>query len=262
MSHPATVQPDQIRAAIAPMLSLRPEDITSATPLTGLQTSLAGARLKIALKRLGLELPKGPTPASFGALERLLTGSAGASPEPAAQTATPFRTSATPTSATPTPGLPAGIAGGIDVQQISDLPVTSDFWTHEWYAAMFSPAEIAWAVTSAEPREHFAGFWCAKEALRKCSPQFRDVAPRTTFIAHEEDGRPFLSAEGPSGPTRLPHIVSISHSGPVATALVIQVPEPVSSPPDPTVLPASPVASAARTSALRRLFPASLFGLT
>lgn len=225
---------DELKAIIAPMLSLRPEDISDATPLNGLNTSLAGARLNIAVKRLGLELPKGPVPTNYGALVRLLTGVVARIPAPKS---TPEQ----PGEATPVPGLPAGICGGIDVQQVSELPEAGDFWIHEWYSEMFSTGEIAWAVASAEPREHFAGFWCAKEALRKCDGRFRDLPPKSTFIAHEEDGRPFLRHGSQTSSTRLPHLVSISHSGPVATALVIHVPAPI--PAEPTPVPAVPPAA-------------------
>ena len=53
------------------------------------------------------------------------------------------------------------------MQEIAALPVTADYWDHEFYRETFEPSEIAYAVVQSDPRTHLAGFWCAKEALRK-----------------------------------------------------------------------------------------------
>ena len=86
---------------------------------------------------------------------------------------------------------------------------------------MFGKSEIAYAVVQSEPRTHLAGFWCAKEALRKCDPSFIKVGFESTVIAHEQGGGPYLQWQTPSGPVRLPHAVSLSHTRELATAVVI-----------------------------------------
>jgi phosphopantetheine--protein transferase-like protein len=115
----------------------------------------------------------------------------------------------------------AGLQVGLDVEDIRSMPVASDYWEHEFYRGSFAKSEIAYAVLQLEPRTHFAGFWCAKEALRKCDPSFAGVAPERTAVAHDADGRPYLTVETDAGPERLAHAVSISHTTEVATAVVV-----------------------------------------
>jgi phosphopantetheine--protein transferase-like protein len=110
---------------------------------------------------------------------------------------------------------------GLDVEDIGSLPVASDYWEHEFYRGSFAKSEIAYAVLQPEPRVHFAGFWCAKEALRKCDSSFAGVSPELTAVAHDLDGRPYLTIASEIGPERLPHAVSISHAAEVATAVVV-----------------------------------------
>jgi phosphopantetheinyl transferase (holo-ACP synthase) len=99
--------------------------------------------------------------------------------------------------------------------------VAVDYWEHEFYSASFARSEIAYAVLQAEPRTHFAGFWCAKEALRKCDSSFAGVSPALTAVAHDTAGRPYLTLDSGFGPERLPHAVSVSHASDVATAVVV-----------------------------------------
>ena len=74
-------------------------------------------------------------------------------------------------------GAAGGLQVGLDVEDIRLLPQAKDYWEHEFYSGSFAKSEIAYAVLQAEPRTHFAGFWCAKEALRKCDPGFAGVDP-------------------------------------------------------------------------------------
>ena len=55
---------------------------------------------------------------------------------------------------------------GVDMEEVSALPETNDFWAHEFYREHFSPEEIAYCVSQSLPRPHFAARWCAKEALK------------------------------------------------------------------------------------------------
>jgi phosphopantetheine--protein transferase-like protein len=110
---------------------------------------------------------------------------------------------------------------GLDVEEIGALPAAVDYWEHEFYRESFSRSEIAYAVLQPEPRIHFAGFWCAKEALRKCDPGFAGAEPKLTAVAHDPNGRPYLTLISEGDPERLPHAVSISHTSDVATAVVV-----------------------------------------
>jgi phosphopantetheine--protein transferase-like protein len=126
-------------------------------------------------------------------------------------------------SATGNSGI-AGLQVGLDVEDIRSLPEATDYWEHEFYRTSFARSEIAYAVLHMEPRTHFAGFWCAKEALRKCDPSFASISFDRTAVAHDPDGRPYITLETEAGFARLGHAVSISHTAEVATAVVVSVP--------------------------------------
>jgi len=203
---------DQLREMVAKMLMAPADGINTGTSLAILDNSLGEAKLRLGLKRLGLKLSPGFRPASFGDLCDFLSRKG---PPQSVQLA-------------PHAGSPAavnsaldGLSVGLDVQEVSTLPAATDYWEDAFYSATFAKPEIAYAVMKPEPRIHFAGFWCAKEALRKCDPAFAGVEPVATVVAHEAGGRPFLVWNGPAGEARLRHALSISHSGAIAMAVVI-----------------------------------------
>jgi phosphopantetheine--protein transferase-like protein len=204
------INSEEIRSLIGTMLMVSPGEIGDGTSLAALHTSLGSAKVRLGLKRLGFVLPVGAKPATFGGLVAILSGES----QPVA--ASPVVTSpAAPTSGSGT------LQVGLDVEDIGSLPVAADYWEHEFYRGSFAKSEIAYAVLQAEPRTHFAGFWCAKEALRKCDAAFADVSPALTAVAHDANGRPYLTLEASGGAERLPHVVSISHTTQVATAVVV-----------------------------------------
>jgi phosphopantetheine--protein transferase-like protein len=119
-------------------------------------------------------------------------------------------------------GLP-GLCIGLDIEDIRSLPEAKDYWEDEFYRANFAKTEISYAVLQTDPRTHFTGFWCAKEALRKCDPAFATVSPASTAVAHDPNGRPYLTLDTEAGLVRLPHAVSISHTTELATAIVVTI---------------------------------------
>jgi phosphopantetheinyl transferase (holo-ACP synthase) len=216
-------QADQLREMVATMLMLPPNQVGPETSLLSLDTSLGGAKLNLGLKRLGLSLPAASSPTTFGALEAALSGKVSARISPEARTGEIDATMVLARAAL------AKVQVGIDVQDVRSLPVAGDYWEHEFYQGIFGKSEIAYAVMQSEPRTHLTGFWCAKEALRKCDPSFIKVGLESTVVAHQHDGSPYMLWQSPSGPIRLPHAVSLSHTGELATAVVIAVallPEP------------------------------------
>jgi phosphopantetheinyl transferase (holo-ACP synthase) len=200
----------QLRELVAAMLMVPPDQLAPDTSLASLHNSLGDARLKLGLKRCGLALPPSSRPGTFGELEAVLAGKT-----PAAANGGEISTTMTRAAVVST-----GIQVGIDVQEIRSLPVADDYWEHEFYVAMFDKSEIAYAVAHSEPRIHLAGYWCAKEALRKCDPSFLKIDFASTLVAHEPDGRPYLIRRTASGSERLSHAVSVSHAGELATAVV------------------------------------------
>jgi phosphopantetheinyl transferase (holo-ACP synthase) len=229
-------QVEELRGMVATMLGLPPDQVVPETSLASLDSSLGGAKLKRGLKRLGLSLSAGSSPATFGELEAALFGKL------------PERNSPSPGSGEMGPAMVraqsslSGVQVGIDIQDVRSLPLADDYWEHEFYAGMFGKTEIAYAVVKSEPRMHLAAYWCAKEALRKCDPSFTKVGFEATVVAHEQDGRPYLQWQSPSGPLRLPHALSLSHTGELATAVVMAVASPQEVKP-PTERPPAPPAA-------------------
>jgi phosphopantetheine--protein transferase-like protein len=209
---------EDLKAMVATMLMVSTGDVDSETSLKTLATSLGSAKLRLALKRLGLAQPAGPVPTTFGSLAAAVSGEGNLSsvqprvaPSPNVANFGDFEIGA----------LPGGLQVGVDVEDIRSLPTTLDYWEDEFYRTTFARSEIAYAVLQAEPKTHFAGFWCAKEALRKCDPAFRALNMVRTAVAHDAAGRPYLTTETDSGVERLGHALSISHTTEVATAVVI-----------------------------------------
>jgi phosphopantetheine--protein transferase-like protein len=210
MSQPQT---EQLKSMVATMLSLSVAEVSDGTSLAALNTSLGSAKLRLGLKRLGLALPVAAKPATFAGLVAALSGEA--SPPATVKAAAPVAAASTAT------GSLGSLKVGLDVEDIRSLPLAADYWEHEFYRETFAKSEIAYAVVQAEPRVHFAGFWCAKEALRKCDSAFAGVSPDKTAVAHDASGRPYLTLDSGTGPERLAHAVSISHTAEVATAVVV-----------------------------------------
>lgn len=208
------VSESQLRALIAGILVTEPDKVQHETSLSGLDNSLGEAKLRLGLKRLGLQLPPGSRPMTFGQLSDLLSG-----------TATPsLRASVNDSSVPFTFAAPlADLQVGLDVQEISQLPPSSDYWEDIFYQGIFDKLEIGYAVLQAEPRTHFAGFWCAKEALRKCDAAFVHIDLAKIIVAHEENGRPYFLCNNSGENTRLHHALSISHTGPIAMAVVMML---------------------------------------
>jgi phosphopantetheine--protein transferase-like protein len=210
---------EQLRDLIATMLRVPTAEVSEGTSLAALNTSLGSAKVRLGLKRLGLALPAGAAPATFGGLLAALSGDAVL---PAVEKTDSSLPRPLPSAAGN--GGFTGLQVGLDVEDIRSMPVASDYWEHEFYRGSFSRSEIAYAVLHPEPRTHFAGFWCAKEALRKCDPSFAGVAPERTAVAHDANGRPYLILETETGVEKLAHAVSISHTTEVATAVVVLAP--------------------------------------
>lgn len=240
---------EQVRSVIATMLRVSPAEIVDGSSLAALNTSLGSARIRLGLKRLGLVLPVGAAPATFGGLVAALSGESETS-----TTAASADSSAKPEAAANGNGGFAGLQVGLDVEDIRSLPVASDYWEHEFYRGSFAKSEIAYAVLHMEPRTHFAGFWCAKEALRKCDPSFAGIAPERTAVAHDVDGRPYLTLETEAGPERLAHAVSISHTVDVATAVVVLSPSVASTAPATSAAVVAPAPDAKKPRGLAKLF--------
>lgn len=118
------------------------------------------------------------------------------------------------------------IGNGVDitsVQRMEQLCTGTGF--EERY---FTEGERAYASQYRKPYEHFAGFFCAKEAFSKAlGTGIRDFALKDVEVSHDEMGRPFLLFHHDLATRiqqqRLSFSLSISHCAEYAVANVIAI---------------------------------------
>lgn len=97
---------------------------------------------------------------------------------------------------------------GVDLQIISELPKTHDYWENQFYKTKFKPSEIAHCIIKDNPLESFAGIYAAKEAIIKCNNiiNFNDIE-----IIYDAKGKPLFQN----------FKITISHSGNFAIAIAV-----------------------------------------
>ena len=218
MSSPAEAQKPSLRSAVAKLLRIEPDAMAQSQSLREFRSSIRRMTLETAVSRALGRTPR-PLPelATYEDLERFLLGSG----ENLALDDAPAMP--TPTAAS-VPGSPTPLAIGIDIEAATALPDADDYWEHEFYLHTFTDREIGYCRLQPQPKIHFAARWCAKEALRKCDPQFAglDQDPKRVEVGHDAAGAPTLwAATARDQPKhRLPHALSLSHTDDFAVAVV------------------------------------------
>lgn len=218
-------QHETIRSVVATFLGVDAGQLGPDHPLAGrLRNSIDRAGLQARLHRaLGRMPPPLVDVATYGQLERQLLGEPAAPPIAAASAGGPGSAAHDGRGAARMVDAATGIACGIDIEAVDNLPHADDYWTHPFYADTFSPAEIADCVRHSAPREHFAARWCAKEALIKCAPAFRREKLAAIEVRADDTGQPRLFDLSEHLPRPLPVAVSLTHAGGFAAALVVTV---------------------------------------
>ena len=191
--------------------------ITAATSLDSLLPgSLGRTRLDAALRyKLGVANARVYEAVTFGDLCRLLgaTTQNGVSPKAAEPQSASFPSHLT---------LQAGDGGknlqvGIDLEPISAMSQTQDYWEDEFYKHTFTPREIAYALLQPSPQATFAGVWCAKEALRKADPALAQTEWTSLEVIHDASGKPSMAVDG----APVAGALSVSHAGEIAIAVFV-----------------------------------------
>jgi phosphopantetheine--protein transferase-like protein len=114
-------------------------------------------------------------------------------------------------------------AVGHDIEEIANLPTADDYRTAPFYTSHFTAAEIEYCLQSTHPLQHFAARFCAKEAVRKCGPQFAAINPRNIEVLNDEAGQPSIRINGAAVDSGTRLLVSLSHSALLASAFVIAI---------------------------------------
>ncbi|MBE9167091.1 4'-phosphopantetheinyl transferase superfamily protein [Pleurocapsales cyanobacterium LEGE 06147] len=116
----------------------------------------------------------------------------------------------------------SGISIGIDIEEINNLPDTSNYRTHEFYQTLFSSEEISYALLQNEPKLHFCGIFCAKEALKKAAPELINLRMDEIKVTHQQ-GRPSIIISDRAINSTFNFQVSISHSSNYAVATILAI---------------------------------------
>jgi holo-[acyl-carrier protein] synthase len=208
-------------AALSRMSRKKPEDIETHLSLgsLGVNSSFGLSALRSLIETdTGVRLPPLRVNLTVQALLDLVAQNSGSAAEPvtpvAVASAAPQRP---PHSACATATLPRNIGLGMDMQEISTLPATTDFRSHDFYRAHFSAEEIATAMLRSDPRAHLCGVFCAKEAAKKSHPDLLNLRMDALHVSHDSAGKPLLNM-AQEYPGRFRFVLSITHTANVAAA--------------------------------------------
>jgi phosphopantetheine--protein transferase-like protein len=202
----------ELKQVVGRLLEMEPEAIEPGTSLKPLSNSMQSVKLMYALQSIGAELPVGVAVPDFAALERAVGSQAADGADPVTA----------PSIVLPRVSLSGGL--GIDIERVSELPVVPDYWEDPFYSGTFTENEIVTCITKGDARMHFAGYWCAKEALRKSRPDLAATSLSRIELSHHADGAPFLRVRNGEAWEALPCGVSISHTSDLAVAVVVWAP--------------------------------------
>ncbi len=100
---------------------------------------------------------------------------------------------------------------GIDIEEVSGLPLTNDFRKDEFYKMNFTATEIAYCILQPDPYSSFAGLFAAKEAIIKADGRDRFKVFNSIEIGHSPEGKPVYPG----------FELSISHAGKMAVAVAV-----------------------------------------
>lgn len=101
---------------------------------------------------------------------------------------------------------------GIDIEEISNLPLTNDFREEEFYKMNFTSQEIAYCNIQPDSYASFTGLFAVKEAIVKANSYYRGISFNKIFVDHLEDGKPVVKG----------FQISISHTSTIAIAVAVK----------------------------------------
>jgi len=195
---------NQIRNTVSKYIKVPAEQITAQTKIdrSAVASSIILHRMYAQLANEGIAVNDYTVIKTYGQLLENINGSESPAAMPATidpgSTASPVHSNELPI--------------GIDIENISSLPVVSDFREDAFYTMNFAPAEIAYCILQANPSASFTGLFAAKEAIVKADNSYKDNAFNTIIIDHLPDGRPVYPG----------FRLSISHTNELAVAVAVK----------------------------------------
>lgn len=111
------------------------------------------------------------------------------------------------------------VTTGVDIQTIEEVKKRINKDNNYLEGLVFTRMEIDYCLSKAHPEQHFAGKFCAKEAVVKALSKFMKVGVGQLEILNDEGGRPFVKAID----FKIQGFVdiSISHSGDYAVGFAV-----------------------------------------
>ena len=106
----------------------------------------------------------------------------------------------------------SGMKVGIDIEDIINMPVVSDYREEKFYTENFSSKEISYCILQADPRASFAGKFSLKEAIIKADNSYKSVPFKEIEILNDSLGKPYFGD----------FALSISHTTNQAVAVAIK----------------------------------------
>jgi phosphopantetheine--protein transferase-like protein len=100
---------------------------------------------------------------------------------------------------------------GIDIENISNLPLSQDFREDQFYLDNFTPAEISYCIMKSNPYQSFTGLFCIKEAIYKSNSYVKTKKFNEIEITHTELGAPIYPG----------FMLTLSHTNEIAVAVAI-----------------------------------------
>ena len=110
---------------------------------------------------------------------------------------------------------------GIDIENIKRFKKLNNHFIQRVY----TKNEIEYCFKREKPYIHFAGIWCAKEAVVKCL-NIDNLTVNRIEILHKDNGAPYVNLSneirGFFNKEKIKNIhISISHTNKIATAIAI-----------------------------------------
>lgn len=211
---------EQVVSIVANIAGKSPQQVTPETSLSslGINSSIQILKVQSALERKYQQ--KLPFLADSWTLKRIaaqvgeaITDNNGA----IAPTATEVR----PTEAAKELNLGA-ISIGLDLEEVDNLPDTSNYRTHEFYQTQFTPEEISYALLKNDPKQHLCGIFCAKEALKKAHTELINLRMEEIVVTHRK-GKPIITTGDRAINARFNFQLSISHTQKYAAATILAI---------------------------------------
>jgi len=116
-----------------------------------------------------------------------------------------------------------GVQIGVDIERVERFRTELRSSSH-FFSRAFTPGEVEYCMSKADPSIHFAGTFAAKEAANKavCALTTKKV-PITSFeVAHRRNGVPVVRYTGKNAETRKIEIrISVSHTTEDAVAIAL-----------------------------------------